>query len=121
MIGLDHRGDLGSGSTVAVSTMRKLGHQVTVDLAVLLGLVDGDLGDDGEVALRFGFGQGDLAVEEGEEMLVMAGEDEIGGAVADQRHVDVERRVDDGDDEVDAGVAERLGLGDAGLDATERR
>ena len=46
----------------------------------------------------------------------MAGEDEIGGASVDQRHVDGERRVDDGDDDVGAFLAERLGLGLAGLE-----
>ena len=55
-------------------------------------------------------------------MLVVAGEDQVGGAGADQRQVDVDRRVDDRDDEVGALLAERLrALRDAGLDRAARR
>ena len=112
----DQRAISGSGSTVAVSTMRKAGHQSTEILPSFSSLVEGDLGDDGEVALRLRLGQRHLAVEVGEEVLVVAGEDQVGGAGADQAEVDIDRRVDDGDDEVGAFLAKRCGAGDADLD-----
>ena len=61
-----------------------------------------------------------LAVVIGEQVLVVAGQDEVGGAVARQHHVDGERRVDHRDDEVGARLAQRRPLGAAGLDAWRR-
>ena len=96
--------------------MRKFGVQVTVVLPSFVGLRDRELGDDDVVGLRLGFGQRDLAVVEGEQVLVMAADDHVDAGRAGDDHVHVERRVGDGDDDVGALLAQLLGLGAGRVD-----